>query len=92
MYHLRFTSTFKKSYKRAGKRGKNLALLDRIIDRLRQGEILDRKYHDHALSGRLSDFRECHIQPDWLLVYKVEEDILTLTLTDTGSHADIFSL
>ncbi|WP_338010457.1 type II toxin-antitoxin system YafQ family toxin [Bifidobacterium gallicum] len=49
-----------------------------------------KKYHDHNLSGNLSTFRECHIKPDWLLVYLIENDILTLTLVDTGSHSDIF--
>lgn len=91
-YHLRFTSTFKKSYKRAKKRGLPISLLDDVIEQLRQGKKLDKKYHDHALSGKLIGFRECHIQPDWLLVYLIEDDILTLTLANTGTHADIFDL
>lgn len=74
------------------KRGKDLSLLDEVIDRLRQGEALEEKYRDHALEGKLKDFRECHIQPDWLLIYLIEDDILTLTLVDTGSHTDLLKL
>ena len=91
-YHLKFTSAFKKAYKRSQKRGLNIQKLDAIIDELRQGNPLPAKYHDHALTGKMSCFRECHIQPDWLLVYMIENDILTLTLVDTGSHADIFKM
>ena len=66
------------------KRGLNLSLLDEVVDALRQGRQLEEKYHDHGLSGRFQGFRECHI--------KLEDDILTLTLIDTGSHADIFNM
>ncbi len=90
MYKVKFTATFKKSYKLMKKRGLDISLLDDVIDQLRQGKQLDKKYHDHNLSGNLSTFRECHIKPDWLLVYLIENDILTLTLVDTGSHSDIF--
>ena len=72
------------------KRGLDLSLLDEVVDLLRQGKQLDEKYRDHSLSGGFIGFRECHIQPDWLLVYLIENDILTLTLVDTGSHSDIF--
>ena len=89
-YHIKFTTAYKKSYKRAKKRGLNLKLLDDVVDELRQGNKLDAKYHDHELHGNWSGFRECHIQPDWLLVYLVENNILTLTLVETGTHADIF--
>lgn len=90
MYEVRFTSTYKKSYKLMRKRGLDLTLLDEVVDMLRQGKQLDEKYRDHGLSGNFVGFRECHIKPDWLLVYLVENDILTLTLVDTGSHSDIF--
>lgn len=90
MYELRFTTTYKKSYKLMNKRGLDLSLLDEVVDILRQGLPLDEKYHDHALSGDYKGFRECHIKPDWLLVYLIENDILTLTLVDTGSHSDLF--
>ena len=90
MYQVKFTTTFKKSYKLMKKRGLDISLLDNVIDLLRQGKQLDEKYKDHALSGNFVGFRECHIKPDWLLVYLLENDILTLTLVDTGTHSDIF--
>ena len=74
------------------KRGINLSLLDEVVDNLRQGIPLDTKYKDHILKGKFNGFHECHIKPDWLLVYLLEDDILTLTLIDTGSHADLFNL
>ncbi len=90
MYEVRFTSAFKKSYKLMKKRGLDVSLLDKVIDTLRQGKSLDEKYRDHGLTGSFEGFRECHIKPDWLLIYLIENDILTLTLVDTGSHSDIF--
>lgn len=82
---IKITSAYKKSYKRMKKRGLDINLLDDVISTLQHGEVLDEKYHDHELKG----FRECHIQPDWLLIYFIENDILTLTLVDTGSHSDL---
>lgn len=90
MYEVRFTTAYKKSYKLMRKRGLDLTLLDEAVDTLRQGKQLDEKYRDHGLGGNFAGFRECHIKPDWLLLYLIENDILTLTLVDTGSHADIF--
>lgn len=90
MYQVKFTSAFKKSYKLMKKRGLDLSLLDEVVDLLRQGKQLDEKYRDHGLSGNFAGFRECHIKPDWLLVYLIEDDVLTLTLVDTGSHSDLF--
>lgn len=72
------------------KRGMDISLLDEVVNTLRQGKKLDEKYHDHGLSGNFEGFRECHIKPDWLLVYLIDNDILILTLVDTGSHSDIF--
>ena len=92
MYKIKFTTAYKKSYKLMKKRGLNLSLLDDTVDTLRQGKPLPEKYQDHALSGKYHGFRECHIKPDWLLVYLIENDILKLTLVDTGSHADIFKM
>ena len=89
-YHIKFTNAYKKSYKRAKKRGLNLKLLDDVVEALGQGHKLDAKYRDHALHGNGEGFRECHIQPDWLLIYLVENDVLALTLVETGTHADIF--
>ena len=90
IYHLKFTAAYKKGYRRAKKRGMDVNLLDAVVEELRNGRKLDPKYRDHALHGDFEGFRECHIQPDWLLVYLVENDVLTLTLTDTGTHADVF--
>jgi len=72
------------------KRGLDISLLDDVVDKLRQGKQLDEKHHDHELSGKFAGFRECHVKPDWLLVYLIENNILTLTLVDTGTHSDIF--
>ena len=90
MYTVKFTSAFKESYKLMKKRGMNITLLDDVIEELRQGHELDEKYMDHVLKGEFAGFHECHIKPDWLLIYLVEDEILTLTLVNTGSHADLF--
>ena len=92
MLTVKFTTAYKKSYKLMKKRGKNLSLLEEVIDTLRQGKALEERFRDHELKGNLKGFRECHIQPDWLLVYLIENDILTLTLVDTGSHSDLLNL
>ena len=91
MYKVKFTTAFKKSYKLMKKRGVDLSLLDSVVDALRQGKALDPKYKDHILKGEYVGFHECHIKPDWLLIYLIEENILTLTLVDTGSQADLFN-
>lgn len=85
-----WTNQFKKDYKRAIRRKKNIELLDDIIRTLSRGEPLPDKNKDHALSGNWAGYRECHIQPDWLLVYCIENDILILTLSRTGTHSDLF--
>jgi mRNA interferase YafQ len=92
MYEVKFTTAYKKSYKLMKKRGLDISLLDDVVDKLRQGIPLEEKYKDHGLSGNYEGFRECHIKPDWLLIYLIENDILTLTLVDTGSHSDLFKL
>ena len=89
-YKLVLTGKFKKGLKMAQKRGLYIPLLESIVDNLLQGISLDEKYKDHALRGKYDGFRECHIQPDWLLIYLIENDILTLTLVDTGTHSDLF--
>lgn len=73
------------------KRGADLSLLDEVINTLHQGKALDKKYKDHMLVGNYTGYRECHIEPDWLLIYLIEDDILTLTLVDTGTHSDLFT-
>lgn len=92
MYEVKFTTAFKKSYKLMKKRGLDISLLDDVVDKLRQGIPLEEKYRDHGLLGNYEGFRECHIKPDWLLIYLLENDILTLTLVDTGNHSDLFKL
>ena len=92
MYKIHFTAKMKKDVKRMKKRGKNISLLTSVLSILASGQNLPSQNHDHQLSGKLADFRECHIEPDWLLVYRVENDTLTLIATETGTHADLFGL
>ena len=90
MYTVKFTNKFKKSYKLMIKRGKDISHLDFVVNTLMSGKQLSEKYHDHELTGTWKGYRECHIEPDWLLIYYVENDVLVLTLVDTGSHSDLF--
>lgn len=87
---VKWTKQFKKDYKRAMKRGRDIDLLDDTITKLANGEGLPEAMHDHELAGSWGGNRECHIQPDWLLVYRIENDVLVLTLARTGSHSDLF--
>ncbi|MBE5893193.1 MAG: type II toxin-antitoxin system YafQ family toxin [Lachnospiraceae bacterium] len=89
-YTIKNTTQFKKDYKLAKRRNLNLDLLKDVVTKLANGETLDEKYRDHALSGDWIGHRECHILPDWLLVYRIEDDVLILTLTRTGTHSDLF--
>lgn len=91
-YEIILTSRFKKSLKNARKRGLDISLLEEVVDKLQANIKLEEKYHDHDLNGNFKGFRECHIQPDWLLIYLKVEDVLTLTLVDTGSHADLLKM
>lgn len=86
-----WTSQFKKDYKRAIKRGLKIDLLDDIIRLLAKGKPLSNVSRDHALTGNWIGHRECHIQNDWLLVYRIDQEVLVLTLTRTGSHSDLFN-
>ncbi len=89
-YEVKFTSQFKKDLKKAKKQGKDLSKLFEVVDILARGDALDPKYKDHRLIGNYKDARECHLEPDWLLVYRLIEPILILSLTRTGSHSEIF--
>ncbi len=89
-YEIEISSRFKKDYKLAKKRGYNIELLKEVVDILANGEELEQKYFDHPLAGNYKGCRECHIQPDWLLIYRIEKDILVLGLTRTGTHSDLF--
>ena len=88
MYKVYYTNKFKKQYELMKKRGLKMALLDDIIIDLAQGKKLPAKNNDHDLRADYIGFRECHIQPDWLLIYYVEEDVITFD--STGSHSDLF--
>lgn len=85
-----WTSQFKKDYKAAMKSHLNMDLLDDVIRSLANQEELDPKYKGHPLSGNWKSFMECHIRPDWLLIYKIANDELILTLARTGSHSNLF--
>ncbi|MEE5992595.1 MAG: type II toxin-antitoxin system YafQ family toxin [Oscillospiraceae bacterium] len=90
MYKIEFTNEMKRNAKLMRKRGKDMSKLVSVLDMLASGQPLPQKYDDHQLTGNLRDFRECHIEPDWLLVYQIHKDILVLTATGTGTHADLF--
>lgn len=89
-YSVLWTTKFKKDYKLAIKKNLNISLLDDIIIKLSVGETLPTINKDHALSGNWTGYRECHIQPDWLLIYKYNNNDLILTLARTGTHSDLF--
>lgn len=89
-YNLVLTSLFKKDLKTAKKRGYDIKLLNDVVDTLSMGLPLDEKYKDHKLIGNYQGCRECHITPDWLLIYEITDDELILYLTRTGTHSDLF--
>lgn len=90
MYKIVYTNRMKKDAKLMQKRGKNMKKLIDILSLLATGIPLPGQYRDHPLTGNLHGFRECHIEPDWLLMYQIFEDTLILSATATGSHADLF--
>ena len=92
MLELKTTAQFRKDYKRIKKRGYNLSLLQDVLETLCAEKPLDANYKDHALLGAYKGFRECHIQPDWLLTYTTDKDKLILVAARTGSHADLFNM
>lgn len=89
-YEIQRTSQFKKDFKLAVKRGCNVEKLQSVVTILASGETLPDEYRDHPLRGNYGGYRECHIEPDWLLVYKISENVLVLTLYRTGTHSDLF--
>ena len=91
MLEIVLSNQFKKDLKLASKRGYKLELLEKIVDKIGKNIKLEDKHRDHALTGNYVGFRECHIQPDWLLVYRIENDELILFLSRTGSHSDLFN-
>lgn len=90
MYKIVYTNRMKRDVRLMKKRGKDIGKLVNILSLLASGSPLPLQYKDHALSGSLRDFRECHIEPDWLLMYQIYEDVLILSAVATGSHADLF--
>lgn len=89
-----FTYNFKKGYKRVKKQGKDISKLDNVIKKLTNGIMLEPKYRDHKLydNKKFKDCRECHIEPDWLLIYKTDNNQLILLLVETGSHSELFKM
>ena len=91
-YIMRPTSRFQRDLKRAAKRGYNTELLTAVIKKLADGAPLEQRYRDHALAGDYAGCRECHITPDWLLIYELDGDTLLLYLMRTGTHSDLFKM
>ena len=87
-YDIEFTGSFKKDIKRA----KKLDKLFKVIEIIANGKKLDKKYKDHALKGKYEGSRECHVEPDWLLIYEICDDVLMLMLYRVGSHSDLFKM
>ncbi len=90
MLQLVTTGQFRKDYRRVKKRGYNMDLLEEVIDLLLNEQTLNERYRDHGLVGNYAGFRECHILPDWLLVYAPDKEKLILTASRTGTHSDLF--
>lgn len=84
------SNQFKRDLKLAKKRGCRMERLRDVINMLACGQTLDEKYRDHGLTGNYSGFRECHVEPDWLLIYRTSQDTLELFLFRTGTHSDLF--
>ncbi len=89
-YIVKPTSQFKRDFKLAMKRGLRMELLEEVVAALAMGEPLPDRNRDHVLTGSWSGYRECHILPDWLLIYRIVDEVLVLTLARTGSHSDLF--
>ena len=89
-YSINFTSQFKKDLKLAEKQHRNLNELFDIIDKLANGEILEHRYHDHPLKGKFNSRRDCHIEPDFVLIYQIFKEELVLMLYRIGSRSDLF--
>ena len=90
MYQIAYTNKMKKDVKLMKKRGKDISKLITVLNLLAEGEKMPLQYKDHQLTGNLKDFRECHIEPDWLLIYQIQDNVLILTATATGTHSDLF--
>ncbi len=91
-YRIIETKRYRKDLKRVYKRGYRIRKLDEVINILAAGESLPEHYGNHKLTGNYGGYEECHIEPDWLLIYRKEKGTLVLILTRTGSHSDLFDL
>lgn len=89
-YDIQFTTQFKKDLKLAKKQNRNLDKLFEVIEVLAGGGILEPKFRDHSLTGRYKGTRECHIEPDWLLIYEICDDVLVLMIYRAGTHSELF--
>lgn len=89
-YEIKFTTQFKKDLKIAKKQGKDIEHLLQVVEKLANGEKLEEKYYDHNLTGNYKNCRECHIEPDWLLIYEIIDSTLVLMLYRAGSHSELF--
>ena len=90
MLMIKYHTMFKKDFKRIKKRGYDISSLEKIVELLANEVPLPEQFKDHNLSGNYNGFRECHIAPDWLLIYQVNNNELVLVLSRTGSHSDLF--
>ncbi|WP_294370383.1 type II toxin-antitoxin system YafQ family toxin [Ruminococcus sp.] len=90
MLTIKYHTLFKKDFKRIKKRGYDISRLEKIVELLANEVPLPEQFKDHNLSGNYNGFRECHIAPDWLLIYQVSNNELVLVLSRTGSHSDLF--
>jgi mRNA interferase YafQ len=90
-YNVKYSSRIKKQIKQLNKRNYDLSLFHEVVDTLARGEVLDQKHRDHALKGKWNGYRDCHIKPDWMLIYRIEDDSLILLLIETGTHSDLFN-
>jgi mRNA interferase YafQ len=89
-YRVAYTNVFKRQRKALIARGYDISLLDDTIKVLANGEALPERFRDHALQGERKGYRDCHVRPDWVLIYRIDNDVLTLLLSETGTHADLF--
>jgi len=89
MYKPQLTTKFKKDIRLLKKRGYNMSLLDNVIRKLANGETLPPQYRDHPLKGNRKGYHDCHLKDDWVMIYKINKDILTLILLETGTHSDL---
>lgn len=89
MYKIKASKSYRKEYKLCKKRGRDVSKLERIIEKLAAGEKLPDSCCDHALKGKYAGYRDCHVEPDWVLIYSLEKDQLILRLLHTGTHSDL---